>query len=110
MAFQHFERTLAVGLMIVATAGGFLMAVRTARLRWRMAVYFALFLASVLIDCLPWFERTPSTWLITYVSGIWMAGIASLIVHVLPAILTYHGARCWIKCRLRREIKSKPSQ
>lgn len=94
-------RILAGVLIFAAITAGGTLAWRNSSLRARAATYLLLFFTSVLFACVPHFQSDPKTWFRTYYSGILLGGIFSILLHVLPAIVTYHIARGAIRRKER---------
>jgi hypothetical protein len=51
---------------------------------------------SNVLNCWPWFGEDPSTWIRLYVSGLFVVGLSSLAVHVVPFCVAWHAAR-WLR-------------
>ena len=67
--------------------------------RWtRRGVYLGILLLSNLWMCMPFFIADPKTWHVTFLTGLAQTGIVSILVHVLPAVLT-----CFIVTRVLRK-------
>jgi len=95
------QAAFALGLIVLsAVAGGFLARAKVAFLH-RAIAYLSLWLVSLLVACIPYFLRDPSTWIETYASAAIFGGIRSFIVHVLPAVIVYHATRICLNRKKR---------
>jgi hypothetical protein len=94
------QPALALCLIALSVAAGWLFAKFDIAFRRRAIVYASLWLVSVLVACMPYFIPDPGTWIQTYGSGAILGGIPSFLVHVVPAIIVYHATRL---CRNRKK-------
>jgi len=64
----------------------------------RVTAFVFIFLVSNLLASWSYFGDDPKTWMTTYFSGVVYTGIASLLFHVVPAVLS-----CYLTIRLMRK-------
>jgi small-conductance mechanosensitive channel len=54
-----------------------------------MTALVCIFLLSNYILSLPYFTDDASTWAYTFMTGLILTGLGSILLHVLPAVITY---------------------
>lgn len=80
---------IATLLLICAVALGFYQGRSNPRTLIVVASGITMMGVSNLLASWPWFTNDPSTWALTYASGLVQTGAGSFVIHVLPFIIAY---------------------
>ena len=78
---------------------GMALAVAKCSTAMRIAAFSGIFLMSVFLECLNYFTADPKTWLRTFITGLFQIGLASVLFHVIPAVVAFYAVLFMLKMR-----------
>lgn len=75
--------------IFVSIINGVLIGIFVTRRLFVFMIFVLIFLIANFFECLPYFTNDPKTWRITYITGLFHAGLVYLVLDIAPAFISY---------------------